>query len=379
MALRGTIPLLLLLSLTASVRPDEKQDAKRLKALSKRFRTLDTRNIRFSSSKASKLSVLNQIAAIGSEAAFEYLADLEHKPRHVDLQPDILRTLARVGKKSPAVAEVFRRHSGSTDPYRLMARDFLLERAKAKRDEGWLEDLFSTGPVEDRFLALRALGEINGAATLAGAWELLRDAGWKVGPGTAVHCGTIAHAVKGFEGTDAARLLLLLTRDSRFRHEDRAVLRHTTRLWATGNLHKYIKISDLAHTDATKRVESVRFMGDAGIEAARAPLLALASNRSESETVRGAAARALGGLKIARGALARDLLKLVPGANPVVRRGLLAGLARLRVRPAAVALADMIGGPHDGEVRAALAAEFGQKKERDWKLWLQESRLRSGT
>ena len=370
---------MLLLSLAGPVRPDEKQDAKRLNLLAKRFRALDTRDIRFAASKASKLSVLNQIAAIGSEAALDYLVELERTPRHAELQPDLLRTLARVGANSATIANVFRQHSGSTDPFRLMARDFLLKRAVTGHDEDWLETLFLTGPVEDRFLALEALGKIKAPGTLSRAWVLLRDAGWKVGPGTAVHCGTIARALKDFEGAESARLLLLLTRDPRFRREDRAVLRDTTRLWATGNLRKYVKISDLAHPDAERRVESARFMGDAGIEAARAPLLAMASNPVESPTARGAAAEALGGLVIARGALARELRKLLPGAKPAVRHGVLAGLARLRVRQAAVALVAMIDGPHGIDARAALAAEFGQKKEQDWKRWLQESRLPEGT
>ena len=83
--------------------------------------------------------------------------------------------------------------------------------------------------------------------------------------------------------------------------------------------------------------------------------------------------------QIARGALVLELAKLLPGAQPVVRSGVLAGLARLRVQQAATALVGMIDGPHEGEVRAALAAEFGQKKERNWKLWLRENRLPEGT
>ena len=151
------------------------------------------------------------------------------------------------------------------------------------------------------------------------------------------------------------------------------------RLWATGDLRDYVKISDLAHPDAVKRAESARFMGDASIEAARAPLLVLARNSGELVDVRAAAAEALGGLTIARGALTRDLARLLKDPKERVRQAAVAGLARLRVKDAVVVLVKLVGTPLEMHARAALAAAYAQEADQDWKEWLRTCGLPHGT
>ena len=360
------------------VHAQDGKGAERLQDLRTRFREL-VRESSGAPNKTARMALLRNVARIGDEKAMQFLADVARGPRHADIYDDVMRLIARAGSASGVAAALFREHLGETDPHRRLARDFLLKRAVERRDDGWLKDTFFRGQTEDRFLALEAMGSIGSTSTLRSAWTLLRNRKWKTVPGTVVSCATIARAVRTFEGGEAARLLLLLRRDRRFRAEDSEALREAMRLWATGNLRDYVKISDLAHPDAAKRAESARFMGDASIEAARAPLLVLARKLGEHVDVRAAAAEALGGLTIARGALTRDLARLLTDPKERVRQAAVAGLARLRVKDAVVVLVKLVGSPLEMHARAALAAAYGQEADQDWKEWLRTCGLPQGT
>lgn len=364
----------------SAVRPVHAQDGKdevRLEALTTRFRVLMHGGSL--PRRAQRMGLLRDIARIRNEKAMQFLVDVVRSPRHVDIEGDVMRLLAKVGPDSGVVAAVFRERLRPNDPHRRRARDFLLARAEHKLDHNWLASMFAGKHMEDRFLALKVMGNIGSMHTLRSVWTLLRDRKWTPESGTAVTCSTIAHAVRSFEGPEAARLLLLLHRDARFQATDRAALRDSTRLWASGHPRSYVRISDLAHPDAANRAESARFMGAAGIESARAPLLFLARNPSENAMVRAAAAEALGGLTIARGALARDLRRLLRDPEEKVRFAAVAGLGRLRVKTAAFVLADLIGTPLEKRALAALTTAYGEMAGDDWKYWIRECGLPEGT
>ncbi|MHC4931155.1 MAG: HEAT repeat domain-containing protein, partial [Planctomycetota bacterium] len=233
----------------------------------------------------------------------------------------------------------------------------------------------------DRFLALDAMQHIVKGRILDSAWSLLRDPTWKPAEGSKVNCGTIAASLKDFEGPEAAKVLLLLERDERFRASDALSVREATRLWGRRNLRDYIEMAELADPDPRKREESARFMGDAGIEAARAPLLKLAESRWEDPRVRAAATRSLGKLKIARGDLARRLALLLKDPETRVQRSAIAGLGELKVREALVTLTGQLNGPHDLAARAALVEATGLPQDTAWKVWVEseECGFPSGT
>ena len=362
----------------SAMRPVHAQDGKdevRLEALTTRFRVL----MGSLPSRTERMGALRNIARIGNEKAMQFLVDIVRSPGHVDIEGDVMRLLAKAGPDSGVVAVVFRERLGPKDPYRRMARNFLLQRAEHKLDHKWLAHVFAGKQMEDRFLALKVMGKIGSVHTLRSAWALSFDRKWSPEPGTAVTCSTIAHAVRSFEGPEAARLLLLLHRDPRFHATDLAALRDATRLWASGNPRSYVKLSDLAHPDAAERAESALFMGAAGIESARAPLLFLARNAHENAVVRAAAAEALGGLTIARGALARDLRRLLGDPEEQVRFAAVAGLGRLRVKAAATVLMGLIGTPLEKRAVAALVAAYGKRAADDWNRWFRECELPQGT
>jgi hypothetical protein len=341
----------------------------RLKELATQFRVIER----------DPVAILRRAAAMGDEKAFRFLVEVVRKPRHADLVDEVLQMMARTGRESGVVAALFRERLGRDDPYRRMARDFLLRRAVSRRDDDWLTVTFGSSILEDRFLALEGMGAIGSGSTMRAAWTLLRDSRWRPEEGTPVHLGTIARAVRSFEGTDAARLLLLLQRDKRFRPKDREAVRDATRLWASGDLHSYVRLSDLAHPDDARRAESAQFMGEAGIEAARAPLVMLARNPREPIAVRAAATEALGGLRIARADLAATLAALLQDEDSRVRSAAVAGLAGLRVRQAAAALVDLIGTPLEEIARSALADSNDLPANQDWKDWLATCMLPKGT
>jgi len=130
-----------------------------------------------------------------------------------------------------------------------------------------------------------------------------------------------------------------------------------------------VKLSDITDRDALKRQETAAFYGAVGFEVARAPLLRVAFNRSEVPEVRGAAAAALGGMRIAREDLAARLEELLSDPEPLVRAGAAEGLGRLNVIQAIKALVSKLDGPHAAEVREALGRITNQPPETDWKAW----------
>ncbi|MHC4957098.1 MAG: HEAT repeat domain-containing protein [Planctomycetota bacterium] len=364
---RQVLAFLLVSGLAAGVRAD---DHARFQRLAKKFRAVNAEDMGFAPPKALRLELLKRIASIGTDEAYQFLADVSRSARQADLTSDVLALIAAAGPRSGVAAAVFRNHLKPNDPHRLMARDFLLERAVLRRDDDWLLGVFSHGPIEDRFLAVRAMGRIRSTHTMRCGWALLRDKSWKPVPGSAAACGTIARAVENMEGPPAARLLLMLQRDARFTRADRGVLRDATRLWTRSNLHSYVALTALAARDQDARVEAARFFGDAGIEAARAPLLALARDTRAPEAERAAAAEALGGLRIARGDLVRCLARLLDDDNIRVRRAAVRGLGRLRVRRAVRTLVALFGTPLAKDAREALAAAFSLEPQHDWQAWL---------
>ena len=131
----------------------------------------------------------------------------------------------------------------------------------------------------------------------------------------------------------------------------------------------YIDVGDLGGDDVEKRKEMARFLGNAGIEAARLPLLKLAQQRAEDPALRAAAAEALGGMRLARVDLAVELGRLLRDENEEVRKAAVRGLARLKIRPAAERLVKELGGPLADEVRLALSRSHGRSPLADWGEW----------
>jgi HEAT repeat protein len=363
------------------VHAQEETDRERLEELKARFRRLEVRHRLVPAPKGKRIQILREMANIGSESAFRYVAGVARDPRHADILRDVLELLVKAGPESNVAAGIFSEHLKGDDPFRTISRDYLLSRAIRRSDEQWLQRLFESEHAEDRFLALDAMRNIVKSRILDSAWSLLRDPTWKPGEGSKVSCGTIAASLKGFEGSEAAKVLLLLQRDERFNKTDAQAVREATRLWARRNLRDYIEMAELAHPDPRKREESARFMGGAGIEAARAPLLKMAESRWEEPRVRAAAVRSLGKLKIARGDLARRLTALLKETDPRVRRSVIASLGELKVRGALVALAGQLNGAHDLAARAALVDATGLPQDTDWKAWVEseECGFPSGT
>ena len=185
-----------------------------------------------------------------------------------------------------------------------------------------------------------------------------------------VHAGTLARAMQSFEGEEAACLLLLLRRDNRFRSEDRDAVRSAIRLWKHAELSRYVSLRSLGDPDPVRRMTVARFMGRAGFEAARAPLLALARNRDERKEVRVAATEALGGMRLARASMSRELKRLLKDPELAVRRAAVRALARLMVRQSTEVLAGLFETPLGEQARAELAAHNGLPPETDWAKWL---------
>jgi len=333
---------------------------------------LDTRVSPFTVQRQERLRILGQIAELKTPSAIRALAKVSRNPDYVDLQGDILRMMIRIDDDSYDIVNELEEHMHLDSPHRQLARDYLLAHAVRHRRDDWIEHLFQSSRIEDRFLALDAMGRIGSTATLQSAWKLLDDDSWQPddAEGSRISCATIAASVKELEGTSAAQLLLLLERDPRFRAADRDAIRETTRLWARRDLTSYIDLAELRDPDLARRERTVRFLGKAGIEMARAPLVFLARNRGQPASVRGAAATALGGLRIARSDLVPELTALTKDAESDVRRGAVVGLGRLGIRPAAEELVAIVGGPLEEPARAQLAKMTAQPGETDWAHWL---------
>ena len=371
-------PVLLLL-LVASAVPQDRRQGDRLARYKLEWRKLD-KKAGFGIQRKQYVSLAEDIAKLGTPEAAQFLIQKTREPRYTRFHGALLRLLAKYFPENDEVEFLMQEHMALEDRYRDDARDYLYALALRRRDEAWLLDLFSMGTVEDRFLALRGLGELSSPAALKCAESLARDRTWKPG-GPLINCGTIAAAVKDAEGQRAARLLLLLQRDPRFRPTDQLALRSATRLWRHSDLRAFIELTDLASSDSVTRAETAAFMGQAGIESARAPLLRLAFNRAEVADVRAAAAKALGGLRIARGALVRRLRKLIADTDPDVRVAAIAGLGELRVHQAALALVDLLDGPYLRHAGEALEHLSGLPVDTDWRAWVQNPlfRLPEGT
>ena len=173
-----------------------------------------------------------------------------------------------------------------------------------------------------------------------------------------------------FEGTKAARVLLLLERDPRFDPaRDGGSLRHATRLWRERRLERYVKLESLASPNRALRIETARFLGDARIERARAPLAAMATNGNEDPIVRAAALESLGALRKGRSATLRLLRRFTDDRNEAVRTGALRGMARLRTKAAVASLIERLDGASSELVRELLV-ELAGSPVADWKKWL---------
>jgi HEAT repeat protein len=345
--------------------------AARLVELVQRLRRIELDGATFQARRAERLALLEEIAYLKTEPAAQVLIEKARSDRYADVHEPLLQLLARLYPDSPSVAAHFRERLQDRDnPFRTLARAYVLRAAEDRRDEETLADMFERGTVEDRFLALRALGRISSKHVLPFAMQLLQDPHWTPQEGSAASCATIARSVTSQEGPQAARLLLLLKHDPRFTKSDLAGVREATRLWRNPDLIAHIRVSALADPDPGARAELAAFLGRAGVEAARAPLLALASRRDEPSMVRAAAAEALGGLKIARGDLSEKLGALLADPDEAVRRAAVRGLAKLRVQQAARVLVGLLDGPLGAEARAALAGAESLPPETDWRAWL---------
>jgi len=349
--------------------PNPKAD--RLAALAQSLRRIELDQVGFAARRTERLKLLEELVALGTEPAAQTAIEKARSDRYSDVCEAVLQLLARDLPESPSVLAHFReRLANREDPSRAVAREYIVRVAENRRDDDTLADLFEHGTLEDRFVALRALGRMASKRSLPLAMSLLQDRSWKPREGTPVNCATIARSVEKHEGTQAARLLLLLKHDERFRKEDAGAVREATRLWRNPELTSHIRVSGLADSDPDARAEMASFLGEAGVEAARAPLVLLAFREDESEKVRAAAAEAIGGLRTARGDLAGILAKLASDPEARVREGAVRGLARLRVRQSAQALVDLLAGPMAADARAALAAAERLPAETNWAAWL---------
>jgi hypothetical protein len=314
--------------------------------------------------------IFEQLARINHAHAVRTLTGFIDNPDFAHLREELLRLLAAIRGHDEQIGRVMREHMAPGHPGRRIARDYLLAQARDRRLHEWLDALFAMGTLEDKFLALEAMGDISSAAVLDCAAALAKDKSWRPEPGGVVSCGTLALALSHAEGQAAACLLLLLSKDPRFGPADAAKLREATRLWRETDLRAYLNLADLSSQDPIKREEAAALLGAIGLESARAPLVRVAMNRKELPEVRAAAASALGGLRIARSDLAEQLEALANDQDPVVRAGARAGLAKLMVRRSAQAFVSMLDGPFKEEVKAALSGLARLPPDTDWKAWL---------
>jgi HEAT repeat protein len=364
----------LVVSVCESVHAQPRGERTRLRELKAEFRRLTVRNQTSVVPPGEPLRVLEQILRIDDLAAIQFVVEVSRDSRHQRLQDETLRLLARYAPGSVIVAGLFSEHMSLEDPNRILARGYLIKRAVLRRDDSWLVGLFDRGTLEDRFLAVEALGKIGSTSTLEKANALVRDESWKPIDGTPIGCATIVASVRQLEGPHAARLLLLLRKDPRFTDDDALALREATRLWSRRDLRSYIDLSGLTDPDPDRRAEIALFLGEVGIETARAPLLHLARDAREPVKVRAAATQALGALLIARGDLASTLAKLARDPALEVRRAAIRGLQRLEVRQAAAALVDLLRGPMELDARTALQKLTGLGHDTKWHEWLASPR-----
>jgi len=371
---RSRILLALLVGALGLAHAQSNPVAERVTELIRRFRELETRPL--APRKEDQVAILRELAHIDFHIATRFVIRVAEDPNYLGLREELLKILADVERDDTNINTLMRDHMTPDDPYRAIARDYLLKRAIRGNKEDWLVSLYSMGATtEDRFLALEALGRIGATSTLDIAWKLAEDGDWQPRADSIVKCGTIVQAVHDHEGPRAARLLLLIAKDKRFTAADRTVLREATHLWKQSDLRRYIDFRELVAGDALQRIDTALFLGRAGIEEARAPLLHLARNEIEPADLRAAAADSLGRLSIARGALSLQLRALLHDREPLVQLGAIEGLSRLGVRQAAVALSELAnGGPLDNPARQALSRMTGLPPETDWIDWVNSPR-----
>ncbi len=362
------LPLVLLaLGASALAGPDEYSELDELqleyRAVKKRYRLLSAR-------REEQLRILKLALDMRDAAAIDWVVAMTRNSANPELQQEILSLLAKKQPDNSKVINLHREFMVAEHALRLPARDFLLDWAVKKGERAWLLRLFASSEIEDQFLAIRALGRIAAPDTLALLWRLLKDKSWKPSPNTVVNCGVLAIAARTFEGGEAARFLILLQRDARFQDPDKSALRQATRLWEHGDLARYVDIRELAHPDGQRREAMARFVGAAGFEAARAPLLGLARDRLERVPVREAATEALGGLTIARADLACELSRLLKDPEPKVCGAAVRALARLRVKQAVAVLVTILDGDLGQLARTELARREKLPAETDWAAWV---------
>ena len=352
---------------------EEQKQLQRVSDLKRELRELPSKSPSGAARPTDQKRIFEELAKVNHPQAARVLIDYAEDPDYAGLREELLRILATAPAADEVqVSRVMRAHMGQEDPARGIARDYLIGLAKRRRKDEWLDyALFDSRVIEDRFLALQAMGDIDSANVLDRAMTLHKDKSWKADPGGLVSCGTIAMSVRNAEGPEAAGLLLLLAKDPRFGPADAVQVREATRLWHQTDLLSYVDIDALAARESLKRQEAATFLGGIGLEAARAPLVRVAFNVREAPEVRAAAAAALGGLRIAKEDLAEKLKPLLSDPEPLVRRGAADALGRLMVSQSAEALVSLVGGPHDAEARAALSRFTGLSPETDWKKWLQ--------
>lgn len=370
--MRKVLAVATLLVLAAPARPQESEFERKMEAfqmLRAELRTLQ-RSPKFAMRENDQLRIIKEMAELEIPAAIQYLVELVRDSKYFRVHDEILDLLAKHAPESVVVASLFRGHMGLRDPNRPLARAYLLRWSVRRRDEDWLQSLYDHGTIEDRFLSLRSMGLIRAEGTLAAARRLSNDPDWKPRPGTAITCGSIATSLKDSEGADSARLLLLLRQDPRFTDRDADELREATRLWSRRDLRDYVGINELAAADPAKRAECAAFMGAAGFEEARAPLLRLARDRTQPGDVRAEAAEALGRLRTARHAMACTLAELARDEDSGVARAAVRGLMHLGVRQAAVELVALLAGPLGEDASKALAKLSGAPADTDWAAWV---------
>jgi HEAT repeat protein len=351
---------------------EEQKQLQRINDLKRELRELPSKSPGGSARPTDQKRIFTELARINHPQAARALVGFAEDPDYAALREELLQILSKAPSADEAqVSRLMRTHMAPDDPARRTARGYLLDVAKRRRRDEWLDALFDMGTTEDRFLAVQAMGDIGSVNALDRATTLLKDKSWKAEPSGLVSCGTIAMSVRNAEGQEAAGLLLLLAKDPRFGPSDAVRVREATRLWHQTDLRSYVDLNDLADRDPLRRREAATFLGTIGLESARAPLVRVAFNAHEVPEVRAAAAAALGGLRIAKEDLAMRLGALLSDPEPPVRRGAADGLGRLKVREAAAAFVSMVGGSHDAEARAALSRLTSLPPETDWKKWLQ--------
>lgn len=367
----ASAPLLALL-LAGSVRgtPPDRWQTEKLAELQVDYRRIDQRHRLESLRREDRVRILEAAVDLEMEDALKWAIGMTRESGDLDLQRSMMQYFERKRSGSHLVIGLFREIAASDSPLRTRARDFLIRWAVKENQQPWLVRLFQTGSMEEKFLAVQAMGLIASGETIGHAWKLLEDRSWTPSTDGVVNAGTLARALQSFEGEDAACFLLLLRRDDRFRPEDVEAIRHATRLWKHADLNRYVSLRALGDPDSVRRATVARFMGRVGFEAARAPLLAMAQRSSERVEVRVAATEALGGMRLARGALARKLRALLADPEAKVCAAAVRALGRLGVKQAAEALVGLLDGPLGEQARAQLAARNGLPAETDWSAWI---------